>query len=74
MNETYIHRPEVYSKKRLVSTSAFFDAMENARCGRQRVWLAMEIEEETFNELGRKKGTRSKAVLDEETRNEHVEQ
>jgi len=37
MNETYIHRPGVYSKKPLVSTSAFFDAMENARCGRQGV-------------------------------------
>ena len=74
MNETYIHRPEVYSKKRLVSTSAFFDAMEKARCGRQRVWLAMEIEEETLNEPGLKKETRNEAVLDEETRNERVEQ
>jgi hypothetical protein len=76
MNETYIHRAEVYSKKSVVSTSAFFDATENARCGRQCVWPAMELEEETLNEPGPglKKETRSEAVLDEGTRNKRVEQ
>ena len=74
MKGTYIHLPEVYSKKRLVSTSAFFDAMEKARCGRQRVWLAMKLEEETLNKPGLKKETLNEAVPDEETRNECVEQ